>query len=565
MSNYTIGLDYGTDSCRCLVVDTATGEEIASAEAFYPRWKDGLYCDPAANCYRQHPLDYIETLEIVVKKALAQAPAGIAGKVTGLSFDTTGSTPVLLNKNGLPLALLPRHATNPDAMFVLWKDHTAVVEAGEINALAKRWPVDYTAYSGGVYSSEWVWAKMLHVLRADPSLQTDAYSWAEHCDWMPALLTGRTCPEEMLRSRCAAGHKAMWNEAWGGLPSPDFLEALDPLLNVFAGHLYTRTYTHDTPAGTLTPEWAARLGLTTCVRVGVGVLDCHAGAIGAQIAEGSFVRVMGTSTCDMMVVSYEQMNNRLIRGICGQADGSILPGMIGLEAGQSAFGDIFAWYKRLLMWPIDTLLAQSGLSVTALLGERIRTTLIKETEEALLPFLAAEAAKIPPGESSLGAVDWLNGRRTPFANQQVTGAVAGLTLGTTAPLLYRALAEAAAYGSRAIMESILRQGIGITEVIGIGGIARKSPFVMQILSDVLGMPVKTTASVQTCALGAAMCAAVAAGACLSLPEAQRRMGKGFFSGYRPDRTAHAVYDRMYTRYVKMGSFLENDLFPLEEE
>ena len=349
---YVIGLDYGSDSCRAVVVDAATGREMASAVKYYPRWMEGKYCDPAKNRYRQHPLDYIEGLEATVKDALAQCPDGTAQNVVGIAFHTTGSTPVLTDKNGTPLALLPEYAENPNAMFVLWKDHTAIREAAEINELAKRWDIDYTAYEGGIYSSEWVWAKMAHVLRVDDSVSKDAYAWIEHCDWLPALITGKTKPEEVYRSRCAAGHKAMWLEKWGGLPAEEFLTSLEPKLAGFRSHLFEKTYTSDTKVGTLTPEWAERLGLTTGVAVSVGAFDCHMGAVGAEITPRTFVRVIGTSTCDIMVSSYEEMGDKLVPGICGQVDGSVIPGMIGLEAGQSGFGDIYAWFKRVLAWPL---------------------------------------------------------------------------------------------------------------------------------------------------------------------------------------------------------------------
>ena len=342
---YVIGIDYGTDSCRAVIAEAETGKETAASVKYYRRWKEGKYCMPAQNQYRQHPLDYVETLEESVKEALAKSPEGTAEKVVGISFDTTGCTPALIDRDGLPLALRPEHAENPNAMFILWKDHTAVREAARINELSKLWDTDYTAYEGGIYSSEWVWAKVAHVLKEDESIRANAYSWVEHCDWMPALITGKTRPAEIVRSRCAAGHKAMWLKAWDGLPPEKFLVAVEPLLKGFREHLYKDTFTGDTKVGNLTPEWASRLGLTTQVAVGVGMFDCHAGAVGAEIGAKTFVRVIGTSTCDIMVVSREEMKNKLIPGICGQVDGSVIPGMIGLEAGQSGFGDIYAWFR----------------------------------------------------------------------------------------------------------------------------------------------------------------------------------------------------------------------------
>ncbi|MDR1414183.1 MAG: ribulokinase [Odoribacteraceae bacterium] len=540
MKRYAIGLDYGTDSCRAVLVDTASGEELASSVQFYPRWAEGRYCDPSRNRYRQHPLDYVDTLEAAVKETLAKAPAGAAERVVGMAIDTTGSTPALTDERGFPLALLPGLEENPNAMFVLWKDHTAVTEAAEINALARTWERDYTAYEGGIYSSEWVWAKMLHVLRADEQVRRAAYSWVEHCDWIPALLSGDTRPGSLRRSRCAAGHKAMWHADWGGLPPEAFFARLDPLLAGFRGRLFTETFPADQPAGRLSPEWAARLGLSTGVTVAVGAFDCHMGAVGAQVEPGAFVRVIGTSTCDIMVAPREEIGNRLIPGICGQVDGSVIPGMIGLEAGQSGFGDIYAWFKRVLEWPLRHLVAGGDA---------------EEAIHRLIPALSAEAAKVSPTESGVVATDWMNGRRTPDANQLLTGTIAGLTLGSTAPAIFRALVEATAFGSRAIVERFTENGIEIKEVIGIGGIARKSPFVMQTLADVLGMPIKVLKSDQACALGASMFAATAAGVYASVLDAQRAMSPGFERVYHPDAALREVYDKLYLKYRDIGNVL----------
>lgn len=552
---YVIGLDYGSDSCRAVVVDAATGHEIASAVKYYSRWMEGKYCDPAKNQYRQHPLDYIEGLEATVKDALAQCPDGTAPNVVGIAFDTTGSTPVLTDKNGTPLALLPEYAENPNAMFVLWKDHTAIREAAEINELAKRWGIDYTTYEGGIYSSEWVWAKMAHVLRIDDSVCKEAYAWIEHCDWLPALITGKTKPEEVYRSRCAAGHKAMWSEKWGGLPIEEFLTSLEPKLAGFRSHLFEKTYTSDVKVGTLTPEWAERLGLTTGVAVSVGAFDCHMGAVGAEITPRTFVRVIGTSTCDIMVSSYEEMGEKLVPGICGQVDGSVIPGMIGLEAGQSGFGDIYAWFKRVLAWPLENILSQSTL-----VDEDTKARLIEETADKIIPALSEEAAKVPVNESTILAVDWMNGRRTPDASQLVKGTITGLNLASSAPLIFRALVEATAFGSKAIVDRFLENGIKIESVIGIGGISLKSPFVMQTLADVLDMPIKVAKAEQACAFGASMFAAVAAGIYTKIEDAQQAMGQGFAKEYQPNHENHLAYLALYEKYRKLGNFTENELF-----
>lgn len=552
---YTIGLDYGSDSCRAVIINIEDGTEIASSVKYYKRWKVGKYCDPINNQYRQHPLDYIEALEESVKEALSKAPIGTAEQVIGMSFDTTGSTPALIDSEGQILALRPEFSENPNAMFVLWKDHTSIKEAARINELAKKSKIDYTAYEGGIYSSEWVWAKMAHVLEVDESIRKDAYAWIEHCDWMPALITGTTKPTEIIRGRCAAGHKAMWLEEWGGLPSEEFLTQISPLLKGFRDHLFKDTYTSDIKVGTLTEEWAKRLGLTTNVAVGVGAFDCHMGAVGAEIGPKTFVRVIGTSTCDIMIASYESMKDKLIPGICGQVDGSVIPGMVGLEAGQSGFGDIYAWFKNVLAWPIEQIISKSNL-----IDDETKEKLIEDALHQIIPTLSVEAVKIPVSKSSVLAIDWMNGRRTPDANQLVKGTITGLNLASSAPIIFKALVEATAFGSKAIVDRFLENGIEIESVIGIGGIAIKSPFVMQTLADVLGMPIKVAKSEQACAFGAAMFAAVAAGAYSDIRDAQKAMGQGFAYTYIPNKENHDIYMSIYKDYQLLGKFTETELF-----
>ncbi|OPZ13169.1 MAG: Ribulokinase [Bacteroidetes bacterium ADurb.BinA261] len=486
---------------------------------------------------------------------MSQCPAGTAENVVGIAFDTTGSTPVFVNENGVPLSLLPEFAENPNAMFVLWKDHTATKEAAEINALAKKWEIDYTAYEGGIYSSEWFWAKALHLLRQDASIRKSAYSIVEHCEWMPALLTGVNKSSDIVRSRCAQGHKAMWNEKWNGLPDEDFLVGLDPLLKGFRERMQYYPLTADKSVGKLTKEWADRLGLTTNVTVAGGAFDCHMGAVGADIKPYTFVRVLGTSTCDIMVASYEEIGDKLIHGICGQVDGSVIPGMIGLEAGQSAYGDIYAWFKRVLEFPIDKLLASTNL-----LDTETREKLKAEISKNIIPALTVEAEKISIEESSIIAIDWMNGRRTPDANQLLKGTISGLTLGSTAPRIYKALVEATAFGSRAIVERMREEGVRIDNVIGIGGIALKSPFVMQTLSDVLNMPIKVCRTEQACALGAAMFAATAAGLYPKVEDAQKAMNSGFDREYQPNMANVDKYSEIYEKYLELGKFTEEHLF-----
>lgn len=537
MKKYVIGLDYGSDSARALVVDTETGEQLATSVKYYPRWVEGKYCDPVKNQYRQHPLDYLEVMEDSIKEALAKCDASVAQNVVGISFDTTGSTPALTDAYGTPLAMLPEYAENPNAMFILWKDHTAVKEADEINELARKCEVDYTKYEGGIYSSEWVWAKVLHMLRIDSSLKNKAVSWIEYCDWLPAVLTGNTAIDSVKRSRCAAGHKALWHPEWGGLPPEKFLTELGPELAGMRDNLFTETYTSDQPFGKLTPEWAEKLGLSTDVAVGVSAFDCHMGAVGAEIEPNTLVRVIGTSTCDIIVSPYKEMEGKLIPGICGQVDGSVIPGMVGLEAGQSAFGDVYAWFKNVLAWPLQFLDDEEKA---------------KAIEDKIIPALSEEAMKIPVEESTIVATDWLNGRRTPDADQNVKGTITGLNLGSSAPRVFRALVEATAFGSKAIVDRFAENGIEINSVVGIGGVAKKSPFVMQTMADVLNMPIKVARAEQTVALGAAMFAAVASGVYSDIKEAQKAMGQGYEKTYNPIEKNVKQYAEIYKQYQKLG-------------
>ncbi len=411
-ANYVIGVDYGTDSVRSLIVNADTGEELAASVFYYPRWKDALYCDPINNQFRQHPKDYVEGLESSILGALSQLSPEIAKQVIGIAVDTTGSTPAAVDASGTPLALTDEFAENPNAMFILWKDHTGIKEATEINELCDRWEIDYSKYEGGIYSSEWFWAKILRTYRVDPAVQKAAYSWVEHCDWIPFLLTGGTDVRTMKRSRCAAGHKALWHEDFNGLPPNEFFIALDPLLDGLVDRLFDKTYTSDEPAGKLSEAWAQRLGLSTEVVVSVGAFDAHMGAVGGQIEPYHLSKVMGTSTCDMVVAPMGEVGNKLVRGICGQVDGSVIPGMMGLEAGQSAFGDVYAWFKQILAWPIREILAKSEL-----IDQDTKDKLIQETLDRIIPELSQAAEQIDPEESGIIALDWLNGRRTPDANQ----------------------------------------------------------------------------------------------------------------------------------------------------
>jgi L-ribulokinase len=550
--DYVIGVDYGTDSVRALLVDARTGEELASEVHVYSRYKAGKYTNAEQNQFRHHPLDYIEGLEFSITGCLNKAPGSVKENVRGIAIDSTGSTIAPVNRKGAVLALLPEFKDNPNAMFVLWKDHTAIKEAAEINDVSRTWGgIDFTRYEGGIYSAEWFWAKILHVIREDTKVREAAFSWVELCDWIPAILTGTEKPADMKRSRCAAGHKAMWHESWGGLPDDNYLIKIDPLLKGLKSRLYWDTYTSDIPAGILSAEWKKRLGLRGDVAVGVGAFDCHMGAVGAGVEPYVLVKIVGTSTCDVLVISKEDLRNKLIKGICGQVDGSVIPGMIGLEAGQSGFGDIYAWFRSLLQWPVQTILQNSKL-----IDSKTREILSDEIYDKIIPALTAKAAKLPL-ESSIIAEDWFNGRRTPDANQLLKGAITGLNLGSDAPRVFKALIEATAFGARAVNDRFESEGIPIKKIIAIGGISKKSDFIMQTLADILGMPIKIGKSDNVCALGAAMFAAVAAGVHKTIADAQKAMNSGYVREFTPISDNVKKYAVLYKKYQELGSFIEN--------
>lgn len=553
-ASYVIGIDFGTDSVRAVVINADNGEMIADCEALYQRWLQGEFCDPAINQFRQHPLDYLESLEAAVKGALSKTPAELRRRIKGLSVDTTGSTPVAVNREGTPLALTDGFEHNPNAMFVLWKDHTAAKEADDINQFARNWGgQDYTRYVGGTYSSEWFWAKLLHVLRVDSQVREAAWSWVEHCDWITAELSGDTDPLTLKRSRCAAGHKAMWHKDFDGLPADEFLVELDPLLKNVRGKLYSETFTSDQPAGMLSAKWAGKFGLEEDVSVGVGALDAHMGAVGAGIQPYLLVKVIGTSSCDMLVVPGTELGDTLVKGVCGQVEGSIVPDMLGLEAGQSAVGDIYAWFRSLLLWPVENVLFKNSQLDTA-----SKEKLLDDLTMQLLPELSRAAEKIPIETSGIVALDWLNGRRTPDASSTLKGAITGLSLGSDAPGIFRALVEATAFGAKSIVDRFISEGVRIDGIIALGGVARKSPLVMQILSDVLNMNIKISNVEQACALGTAMCASVAAGVHPSIAVAQAAMDGGVEREYYPIAEHVEQYQQLYQRYVRLGQWTEQN-------
>jgi len=527
-TQYTIGLDYGTNSVRALLVNVANGAEVAAAVWTYAHGTQGVILSRDPNLARQHPLDYVNGAEITIKQALAAAKRTVKGfkseQVIGIGVDTTGSTPLPVDASGQPLAFQKKFAKNPAAMAWLWKDHTGVQEAGEITALAQKIRPQFLAKCGGTYSSEWFFSKILKCLRAAPEVFAAAHSWIELSDFVPAALTGTLAPDKFTAGVCAAGHKAMWNAKWSGYPDAEFLSQLDPKLGALRDRLPKNVRAVDAAAGKLTAEWAGKTGLTAGIPVAVGAFDAHTGAIGAGVKPGTLVKIIGTSTCDISVrLNTAELAD--VPGVCGIVDGSVLPGYFGLEAGQSAVGDIFNWWVNY----IQPLGKKAG-----------------SHEE-----LDRGASKLQPGESGLLALDWNNGNRTILVDQQLTGLLLGQTLYTTPAEVYRALIEATAYGALTIINRFEEYGVKIDEVVNCGGIAEKSPVTMQIYADVTGRPMKISRSGQTCALGSAIAAAVLAGAHKDFATAQARMTGLKSKAYKPNPKAHAVYQELYALYKQL--------------
>ncbi len=526
----SIGVDYGTNSVRALVVDTTNGAEIASHVFDYPSGTAGVLLDSTdPNLARQNPADYIQGFDTAVRRAVAAAkrkPGFKPENVVGIGVDTTGSTPIPVDRKGMPLAMQRKFQNNLAAHAWLWKDHTGHAEAAEITDKASRHPDQYLSKCGGTYSSEWYWSKLLHCKRTAPKVFAAAYSWVELADFVPGYITGNTDPHSMKRGICAAGHKAMYSDTSGGLPEAKFLASLDKDLVVLRERYATHTAPSNEVAGHLTAAIAKQVGLPAGIPVAVGGFDAHMGAVGAGIKPGTLVKIIGTSTCDMMVAP---MDRELpdVPGLCGIVPGSIIPGMYGLEAGQSAVGDIFNWFVNNLAPARYTAKGDPHVNLTR------------------------DAAKLRPGESGLLALDWNNGNRTILVDPLLSGLLIGQTLHTTAPEIYRALVEATAFGALTIINRFEEYGIAVEEVVNCGGIAEKNPFVMQIYADVCNRPMKISRSAQTCALGAAIFGAVVGGVYSRVEQAQKKMTGVKPQGYRPNKANAAVYAELYFHYRQL--------------
>ena len=520
MALYTLGIDYGTNSVRAVVVDISNGKIVGSHVYDYPTGNQGVILDlNDHNLARQNPADYISGLEASVVEAL-KASGVNASDVIGIGVDTTGSTPLPVDENNVPLAMHDKWKDNPAAQAWLWKDHTAANEAAKITEIAAEHRPQYLAKCGDTYSSEWFWSKIWRCLNVSPDVFDAAYSWVECADYIPAVLAGVTRPADIVRGVCASGHKAMYCDEWEGLPDAEFLAMLDPKLADLRPRLFEKAHDASMSAGNLCAEWAGKLGLPEGIPIAIGKLDAHYGAVGAGVSEGTLVKIMGTSTCDCMVAP-KSSPLADIPGICGIVDGSILPGHYGLEAGQSAVGDIFKWFVEVVCQGDDALHAQ----------------------------LTKEATSLKPGQSGLLALDWNNGNRCTLVDPKLTGLLLGQTLYSTRAEIYRALIEATAFGARAIIERIKEYGVNVDRIVCCGGLAEKNEMLMQIYADVTGCTMQTSASDQTCALGAALAASVVGGGHPDFATAQAAMTSVKEKEYTPIPGNQEVYDRLYTLYT----------------
>lgn len=529
---FVMGLDFGTDSVRSLIIDATTGDTVGKGVDKYQRWSEGRDCNASENRFRQHPRDYLESLDRAARKALDEAGPGSGKFLKAVCVDSTGSTPCPVDAHGRPLSLLPEFAENPAAMFYLWKDHTASIEAGEFNEAANAWPgEDYLRFQG-IYSSEWFWAKILKGIRDEPVLRQRAWNWIEECEWITAELAGSG--PDFARSPAAAGHKALWHSAFGGLPSREFLVSIDPYFGLIHDR-YTAPVNQDRCVGFLRQFWRDKWGTGNDVKICGSTYDSHAGGIGCGLRPGRLAKVIGTSAVDLLVVRPGDVVSGETKHLFGMAENSGVPGFTGIEAGQAAFGDVFRWFERLLAWPLRSL----GMDAP---DGKILALLNSACMDRPLPTVTA--------------VDWFNGRRYPYDNDVVKAAIMNLDLGADAVSVYQALVIAVAFGAKRMLDGFLSSGIVVNDVVCAGGVAVKSPFVMQTLADVLDREVDVSGEEEASAKGVAMFAAVVAGKYGDIFSAQAALCKGPVKRYHPNTALRAQYKILFGRYRQLGDFME---------
>ncbi len=532
---FTIGIDFGTESARAVIVSVATGEEVASAVYQYdhgvmdkslPDGKTPLPPDFAL----QHPADYLRAVEHATRGALAAS--GVAPRqVIGVGIDFTACTMLPVYGDGTPLCLDPQFSAEPHAFVKLWKHHAAQPQANRINAVGAERGESFLRRYGGKYSSEWFFSKLLETLEMAPRVYDAAARFIEAADWVVWQLTGRES-----RNACTAGYKAMWDKR-EGFPSGQFFAALDPRLEDVVDRKMSRVISYaGERVGGLTPEMAARTGLPPGIAVASANVDAHVAVPAATVVEpGKLVMVMGTSICHM-VLGREQ---RFVEGMCGVVEDGIIPGYYGFEAGQSAVGDIFAWFVKNAVPPeYHREAAERGMDVYAVLEER--------------------ASRLAPGEHGLLALDWWNGNRSVLVDADLTGLMVGMTLSTKPEEMYRALIEATAFGTATIIDSFERSGVPVRELYACGGLPNRNKLLMQIYADVTGREIRVAASEQTSALGSAMFAAVAAGPELgghdSIVSAARHMAHLCPDLYRPDPRSHETYRLLWQEYARLYDY-----------
>ena len=553
MSNLVIGIDFGSDSARAVVIDTKTGIRLGTGVGYYKRWAEGKYCNPAMSFFRQHPFDFLEAMEEAVHLAIDMTGNDTGKRIKAISIDATGSTIAPMNMHGELLAVLEKYSENPDAMFYMWKDHSANKEAKTINdILSNSGAEDYTRFQGS-YSAEWFWAKILYAKHHCSKIADEAWTWVELSDWIPNLLCGNNEPGKLYRNICAAGHKALWHSDFNGLPPRNIFMKIDPYLAIIAERYGDTPKPASTAIGTITPEWAERLGLNTNVVIGGSSLDAHAGAVGAGIRPQTLVKVIGTSTVDLLIATKDVLRGKNIKDFCGQAEDSIISDYIGIESGQAAFGDIMSWYKKILLWSIDDFcdfLFENGFEQL----EEIEIIREKYRNEILHRLTSQTIQKEP--DQDLVALDWLNGRRYPMINETVKGMMSGISLGTGTIDIFQALAMSAVFGSKRIFDSLQTRGIVIEKIIASGSIAKKSPLIMQMLADSLGKTIQVSDDNEVCAVGAAINAAVAADIFPDIFSACDKLCAGYSSCYTPNPSRKEQLDSFYRRYLNLARHSE---------